>query len=708
MDLIISNVGTTPAATAVAVASWLEHSGIQPADARLLLLHTQETAKWANRLTYWARSRAGFADAAAIKVAESMDDEGKVPSPGSAVADALQRHAGHRVVFCGDPGLKVMVISAQSALTLPYVRIHTPEPDLVIAEIASDDEPEWSTAPLASLGLDGLLALWGIQIDHHALTGTDHAGLPKDIQRLVHSLDPAQRSALRAVVGQALGLHWVDMILGYERFGRVYLLACIRNLQQDDAAVRVANEVMSIGQAFYPLKPSLSAVTGDEGLAEHLQREGRIEIMHPNDEQAVGNWLSGRPSPPGRERPQDVASELIFQPYCAVSPPDRLTDVTLVTMLGNDPSATLVTICAHRPRRLVVFYDVHTPRIRNLAASLQHLLPRLPVSQARFVRTDSMGRGLVAGFRGIPPELRANLRLVLTAGTKAQTCALARLQDADLWSIKAAEGVSCRMAGDRSIPLEGPPLHLWAETMGGPLTADGAGEALTEPVPGRGRLVGKVHEYLVAALRPTQRAADLSGLLRHWHGDPRMPLTSEVHFDEEGKRKAVTVRIRTEDDREIGRTYTRIGDLFEDLVGHALLALEPDELVLNLKFAWSDQRQRWLERRYRGESSFRRELDIAMRLGHRMICLSCKSADETHAPTAEAAREIELFAEAAFGRFALPVLVRTCSGDKDKQEGRERKRGALLLDTLDLAEPPDRLRQIINAAFTARSTTRDQ
>lgn len=689
MDLILSNVGFQPTAVAVTVASWLAHAGADPGQSHLVLMHSAGTAGAALSLADWARASAGIGSIETVQTAEAITDSAGMPAPGTVVRERCERYPEHRRVYCGDAGLNVQTVSAQRGLPTPFVRLHASDSLLEIGTTADPGDPVWTQAPLVDLGLDALLRLTDTQIPHRQYDDTaDHAQLPKAIREALDGIAPGSRLDLRWFQPGDLGLTYAMAVLGYERRGRLHLLVCLRNPRPGDRPVPVADEVGQLSRRYRMLRPELLVTSVVEEVIGHLQAEHRTAAERPDHPSAVGQWLSGSPRSPGRERTAAVPPPgASIDGFCHPNPPAELTDITLILCLGNDPAPTLISICTHRPRRLVLIYDAATPRIVELAARLRRLLPGLPVARAHFVASDRLGAGIVSGYRLSPPEFRTHVRLDMTPGTKAQACEMARLMDADLWCLQGAKGIASRLSGAGETPLAGAPLLVWAQAVGGELVPDAPPDCRLGTDPGRGAFLHALHHALLPTLREAQGPIDLNRLLHRLNLDPASPVCRSGDC------------ISIDGPPEHRGTFNTIGGLFEELVGHALLALEPDELCASIKWRWNEIIEASLLRRH--AEPHRRELDLALRLGHRMAVCSCKSTDEGHTSSADAAREIENLAAGTFGRLTLPVLIRTRIDPDRKRESIAR--GALLLDLLDLAEPAT-LRDTFNRAFAARST----
>lgn len=699
MDLILTNIGLQPAAVAVTLASWLAHRGPSAGGDRLVLLHTRETAAIAERLRAWADSAPTLASVDAMPVAPGAVDATDAPAAGTLVGQFRALHPGHRVVFFGDPGLNTQVVSAQRGLDPPYLRLHSSDRELLIAETPDRGAPRWTQAPLIDLGLPTLLGLAERPVISEDLTAEGIAALPTQLAQALNAT-PAPHN-LRQISTQTLGLLHTTAILGYERRGRLYLLVWLPVPDRAVKAIDIANEVGHLRQSLHPIKPWMTVLCADPMVREHVTREYLIPAMHPNCREGVAKWLGRSPLSPGRVpgTPHTPGYDLITD-YVAEPAVEGVQDLTLGVCLGADPSVTLLSICTHRPRRLILFYDQDNNRVRALACVLRRLMPELPVAEARFLAIDRLGTDIVTLHREASRHQQGPVILDITPGTKSQACEMARVADADLWTIQGNEGLAKHLDTDARVPLNGPPLLTWTHIAHGPLTAERPPRCLDAQDRARTPFLKALHRNLRGPLRDAPAPVDLKSLLDELHNDRGSPIRLRRNWSAENWTLWINWPQQHSD------TFDDFGALFEDLVSQALLRLAPDELCQNIAWSWSSQMEKGIRDRMQRKGldptqPHRRELDIALRFGHRVVAVSCKSSAEAHRPTPDAMHEIEALAETAFGRFTLPVLVRTRFPQEMKDASLAR--GAVLLDLVDLADPAG-VRRTLMGAFAKRST----
>ena len=316
MDLIISNVGRQPSATAVAVASWLAHSGTDPKDARLVLLYTsgeRGTQEQAKLLSAWARNCAGIADVAVHAVAPGMADVDGLKAPGTCARGEQAAHPNHRLIFCADPGLKVMVASVVRALQPPYLRLHASDRQLVIADVSEHEDLRLRPTATHDLTLPTLFSLYALDVPYRELSDRDIEAMPDDVKPLVEQVPPNARAHLHAFDPTDFGVDaHVDSILGYEQLGWLYLLVCAGFGRNRTSPVTLVDALDHVRRQFGSLRPIMLGVTNDRGINEHLRAELRITTARPTADRGkkrIEGWLRGEPVGPGQAfpgRPQSL------------------------------------------------------------------------------------------------------------------------------------------------------------------------------------------------------------------------------------------------------------------------------------------------------------------------------------------------------------------------------------------------------------------
>jgi hypothetical protein len=146
---------------------------------------------------------------------------------------------------------------------------------------------------------------------------------------------------------------------------------------------------------------------------------------------------------------------------------------------------------------------------------------------------------------------------------------------------------------------------------------------------------------------------------------------------------------------------------FEPVVAHAFVGAGADEVRLNMSWAWTGEMALHAEqtRASSGEPVHRRELDVAARLGHQVLCVSCKTGDPARL---EAQRhEVEAVARGSFGRLAVPILVHPNPDAELVAESRREPERAIVLGLAEITSP-QQLRGVLESAFGARSTLVDE
>jgi hypothetical protein len=644
----VSLVGLQPSAVAVTLKTWMAVGGLP---ARVVLLATPRVEETAKRIADYVRTLAAEVPCR-IELVEAVAARQR-PS------DILVRLSGDGpLTFFGDPGLKAHVVEAVRALPETAVVLHADTDHLYKYQIARPWEREHTR--LVNLGLDELLNLYALSVED-ADRRSDF--LAQFLQRNGLQVPRGVRSSIRVV-----GFDGPPLDVAFEARGRLYGLVVIDSGDE----LRRSRDLERFQKL--RLKANLTVLTPLEHVARRAVLAGHRVIRSTTTASArrLDSWLRG--------------DFLAFDaPAHGGQPPAPAVGQAhgrggdggnLVTCLGTDPSPTLMSLCTHRPTRAWILYDRTTPKVVEAARRLQRFSRRLPTGSIDFVETDRLGLAIdAAGFRGEFPG--GPIRVDITPGTKGQASALARLPNADLWSLQGDVPAAVSLDAARSMPLRAPDLLTQAQIVGGPLINPGWARERVAP---NKAFLDLLAQFLVAWIRETpsrERRLDAVHNMACSGGEVLVsPMGVRVRFD--GK-EAMSK----------GEFLTEGGYWLELVVARRCMAAGADEVRGGVKWAWQD-------------GGVRDEVDVLARFGHLYFVMSCKAGrvQTLLRPT----REIEAVALRTMGRFAVPVLVRpVATTHAMARTAQEEPRAAVL--SLASLQHPDALRAMLLAAARDRRTT---
>ncbi|RME04641.1 MAG: hypothetical protein D6812_04085 [Deltaproteobacteria bacterium] len=374
----------------------------------------------------------------------------------------------------------------------------------------------------------------------------------------------------------------------------------------------------------------------------------------------------------------------------------------LALCLGDDPSATLISLCTHQPRRAILFYDGYTPRIVEKAREIRKWAHRLPVGTIDFVATDHLGRGIRKWLSRENEEIRVDI----TPGTKAQSVALTTARRGEVWHLRNDLGEAKALLEAGTKPLAAPALLTQTRIMAGEIFEEGMSLFdLKGMNPEMLVLLGRfLADYLSAK---KGESISFSGLRDMSLGSDRVKVddSGASSFSKGGGKRSgsaplsphwVPVRVHWGENYETGYLPLDGGYWFELLVGNAFHRAGVEEIRVSMKLGWPKEEMARLV--WRRKDHNRTELDVVGRTGHRFLVVSCKVGKT---PTAlKAAREIEAVAR-GLGRFTIPILARPWVDPKTVQESVAARGGVVRLGIREIAEPA-RLREILQKVFKAR------
>jgi hypothetical protein len=572
------------------------------------------------------------------------------------------------VVFFGDPGPKFLVASVAQVLPPDTIFLHADTAHLHCGTFEGGQE-YWERHELESLGMENLLALYGLEGE------TDSTRVSQELRNYLNR----HRLMLPQWIHQGFqfrGLNLPAFDLAFERGGWFFGLCWVDELEEVRAVERMSHGLQG-------LRPVLALVAKKKTLLTHIQA-ARLHAISPTSGQALRDWIAGRVLPPGYDLIPDAKKPSRSLKSCQGGGGSGLP---LVVWMGTDPSATLVSLCTHRPSQAWVLYDSQSPLAVEMVRRLREVSSRLPVGQLTFVASDLLGRGVVPK---LGKELRRSqlARANISPGRKAQGVALGRLPGVQLWSLHTRQGEALPLLASPdsgSLPLQGPDLVTQTRMNGGKLARAGDdARAWTQDFLDFLNLLGR---FLASKLTENPKARiSLSPLSTMECSRGRLTVRDHViEVEHDGKRKRHTLNPEG-------------GYWFEKVVAAAFVAAGMDEVRVEVKWAWPPEAVPPMEPR---QAAFRDEADLVVRLGPRFFVVSCKVGPKpSHT---QVAREVEAVTLRCVGRLAVPLVIRPWIDPAILEERKKISRGAAFLHFPSLCEP-GQLRQTLNELWSVRST----
>lgn len=322
----------------------------------------------------------------------------------------------------------------------------------------------------------------------------------------------------------------------------------------------------------------------------------------------------------------------------------------MIVALGNDPSATLLAICSHRPRQVLLCYDRKTDFVRALAGRFVEKAKDLPFNTLSLVPSDHLGNSLKKSLpQWIGDSGERHWYANTSPGTKAQAWSLASIAGVEVCTLNTSTSKVESIDGKGLFDFSPPSILMQAFICGGPLD-----QRRLKTMNELRRLALPYREFLRVMAQVVVHLAER----KQFGGVSLMALKGRkgefiVDYEVRGDTTEVTVR-------KDGKLYSgklpgqpNEGFWLEPIVAYALYEAGKD-LVSDLAFplSWHELRRE----EYRGPFP-RTELDAALRWRNSFLAVSCKAnfPDEEHYWSAR--DEVVGVARTNLGRFCLPILV---------------------------------------------------
>ena len=417
---------------------------------------------------------------------------------------------------------------------------------------------------------------------------------------------------------------------------------------------------------------------------------GQIEVLDLNARYADDN---GREICAGEKlakifsaRLHKVRERLLEKPRASELPPMR--DGTLVVCVGTNLIPTLVAICSHKARHLVLCYNLQDKRVRDYARGIAEYREELGLESVTLAKYPL--EGVFPGQYLPAAEPGARVAVNITPGTKGQTCMLslwAAEHGYDIWSLYNKERVCKPISASGSpedIPMEICDPLLVFRIMGINVLENSTTEADLAPD----------FPWLDALLEFMRRLARAGKDFAPW--ERRCTLGNDVLKYRHDHRW----RLKLD-----GETYDFLKEIkgvwYEKLCARALMHAGADKVRLNLGIRWDNDTETALKKKY-DEVKHLLELDVVGACHGDLVLISCK-AKVLQEDDAEIKESLDyVAAEAAntaahLGRFAL-CMVSDLGASKCMID-----RGVTILGWRDICEP-EKLREHI-ASLRRRAGT---
>ncbi len=441
----------------------------------------------------------------------------------------------------------------------------------------------------------------------------------------------------------------------YEQRGRLYGIYG-REVQGPEMARKITSDIHD--RAFWDgLRPRILLETTDPTVFYRLQGD-LMDAVYTGQKfgpskaarmrQRKKNWQQEKPSAPGSvPQAKDDPGPLVKGPF----PGGGGSDPPLLVCMGNDPSATLVALCSHRPKKAVVLYDGSTLVVREMVQRLLDHAQGLPVGELMPKKIDLGGKLNFKAVQDLLPgedSIDANI----SPGSKAQAWSLSRLPQSPirLWSIdNRRQMVPSLTTPGQSLAKALPPSLLQAGIVGGELQDNGRAFLPSDDQQ-------QVLHALVTACAEKCRAGSprlvpaALGCTQVCGGTLYTKYVStkklwRVDFKRKGK------KFRLEFPGHRGKTQ---GFWFENVVAAALGRAGLTDIILGVKWRHTHKNE--------DSNHFRTELDIIGKWKNTFTAISVKSYALEKDSFVIHHQAIISEAMKRMGRFCLPVLIRPFGG----------------------------------------------
>ena len=628
------------------------------------LLATQQVSALASRLVAFGKER-GLTDTTVITIPTALNREESAPNVLRSLAMSA-RQDGLSFCFNLDGGLNYMVSACVLAVwDVGPILLQASETRIVTHDLAQDKCTVLSMPD--ALSVSDILALQDVSYDR--------AGQASQFTALLAASGVVLPQG--ACTGIVIDGITFDVVWNQGNNKLAFLKDC-RPYAEEARQRRIVHErniahfASDRNRCFQIFDKSCVAITQNTQSAERLEVEslGKMRVCLVQAAQKNFNRLQS-----ALFRRAAFEKEKVLLPP-KVKTQEMLADDTLIVCAGTNVVTTLLAICSHAPRNLVICYT-HQGQVVKAVSTLQKYAQALGVETVRLVSVSIEG----LFFESLLPKpcVGAHVAVNITPGSKGQGARLALWavrHACSVWTIHGRIGACVEVNGQGQIPLTLCDPVLLFHCMGQRLLHEG------ERVDA---LLAKDRDCMETILRLMQKAA-LSG--------------SKLVFGVTPLRDKDAELFRVSDDilclrkgKEKMRFSMAGGEWFEKLAAVAFSKAGVANVRLRVRVRWNERNEQATHNR----GLFRLDLDVVGTLGGSVLIVSCKSGyrKETVGP---AAKEV-LCTGAALGRFCLRMLVHMAC-----DEPHFYRNSVLVIGWRELCAP-DRLAEMIETLRRAQSTT---
>lgn len=666
----VSLVGLQPAAVAATLKSYLNVRARKVS--RVVLLSTCGAETGANLLVAWVKKTYKI-PCDLLPISDTLLQDGERQPPAKAIQDWMSNKPNQQIIFNAQPGFNTHVVSLARTLPENTIFLH-PMFGKIYTRQLKDGQEAWEEINTVNFGFKSFLSLYGIESEQDR----------EKIHPLIHQL-AAPNFLTQVTCGLTLGEASIWFNLAYEKGGSLYVLKVVDGSKKN--MLQEMRDLIRISNALNELQPRIAVLTPHEHVLARARREKFIAInsQSPQGRNRLEQWMRQSVPPPGSQFEQPLQriepfSQTLEKPISVTGkggdgPP-------LAVCLGNDPSATLVSLYTHKPRQVFLFYDINTPTVVKAAHRLIDRINQLPVGQVELHETDILGKGIASTLARKWSDANKPLRVDITPGTKAQACELARIPNAEIWEISGDTEQANRISDSsgKSLPLEVPALLTQAYCVGGELQDIGSELKKFEK---QKELLTLLTQFYSRYVREHESKQIRLNNLDCRGGTLRIFNDGHIEVKLDGKRQNGFLPSQSSKQQYEGY-------LFEILVANAIKSAGADEVRHSVEWKWPQGIH------IRGHYA---EIDVLARFDTRFVVVSCKTGNIS---ITKNQREIEAVAKARIGRFGIPILV--CPFVKNQRiicRSLQSRNEAHVID-LRYIETPHKLRSTLEQIFKLR------
>lgn len=376
--VFISYVGLQPSAVAVSLASWIK---ARSKPDKVIFFITDRVREIANRLTGWIDETYLIKCESILISRDPISTDGQ-HSLSETIQQVLNEYKLYQIVFNAEPGLNTHVAILSEALPENSIFLHAMV-DKIHTFVMKNGQEQWEEIVNTDIGLDSLIKLYGVQYEK-----TGHS--PDLIRKIFKNKMPQWIVQGLSIIGTQ-----TQFDLAFEKSGFLYVLKVVDNngLQQIRDLQRVHNDLPG-------LQPKICILSSDKSSLTRSRTAGFITINSNTNEGSnrLSKWINRQvPSPGSESYSEQTTMSKIFDAGIALNQNIKGrggTDQNLAVCLGNDPSATLLSLYTHRPKQAFIFYDANTKTIVEMAHRLEKEICNLPIGTAKFFNTDIVGKNI--------------------------------------------------------------------------------------------------------------------------------------------------------------------------------------------------------------------------------------------------------------------------------------------------------------------------